>query len=78
MDRVEEILFVDQSIDRVRLIDERAARVVELRYFGGFSVEETAEILAIDPRTVKRDWRKARAFLSVLFDEAMGTPDDSP
>lgn len=76
MDRVEEILFVDQSIDRVRMIDDRAARVVELRYFGGFSVEETAEILSIDPRTVKRDWRKARAFLSVLFDETKGTPDE--
>jgi RNA polymerase sigma factor (TIGR02999 family) len=45
-------------------IDERKARVVELRYFGGLSVEETAEVLAVHPNTVVRDWGLAKAWLA--------------
>ena len=45
------------------VFDARAARVVELRYFGGLSIEETAEVLGVSPRTVKRDWAAARAWL---------------
>ncbi|MCA9726353.1 MAG: ECF-type sigma factor [Candidatus Eisenbacteria bacterium] len=76
-DRIEEILFIDRALERVRAIDERAARVTELRYFGGLTIEETADVLGVDPRTVKRDWRKARAFLSVMFEEsdAEASPD---
>jgi RNA polymerase sigma-70 factor, ECF subfamily len=44
-------------------IDARKGRVVELRYFGGLSVEETAEVLKISPETAKRDWKMARAWL---------------
>lgn len=62
-DRVEEILALDQALSRLSQLDERLARVVEMRYFGGLSVEETAEVLGLDPRTIKRDWRKARALL---------------
>ncbi|MEZ5063797.1 MAG: ECF-type sigma factor [bacterium] len=63
LDAVEEVLAVHEALDHLRRVSERAARVAELRYFGGLSVEETAEILEVDPRTVKRDWRKARALL---------------
>jgi DNA-directed RNA polymerase specialized sigma24 family protein len=45
------------------------ARVVELRFYGGLSVEEAAEVLDVDPRTVKRDWRKARAILYAALGE---------
>ena len=62
-DRVAEIVALDEALRRLAELDERLARVVEMRFFGGFSVEETAEALDIDPRTVKRDWRKARALL---------------
>lgn len=59
----EEILAVDQAIDRLAQIDPQRARIIELRYFGGMSVEETAESLGVSPRTVKRDWALARSWL---------------
>jgi RNA polymerase sigma factor (TIGR02999 family) len=62
-ERAVEIVAMDEALDRLAAVDERLSRVVELRFFGGLSVEETAEILDSSPRTVKRDWRKARAFL---------------
>jgi RNA polymerase sigma factor (TIGR02999 family) len=62
-DSAEELLALDEALTRLKVLDERVARVVELRFYGGLSVEETAEVLEIDPRTVKRDWRKARAVL---------------
>jgi RNA polymerase sigma factor (TIGR02999 family) len=61
--RAEEILSLDEALRRLTTVDERLGRVVELRFFGGLSVEEVAEVLEVDPRTVKRDWRKARALL---------------
>ena len=54
---------MDEAPEQLAAVDERLSRVVELRFFGGLSVEETAEVLNPSPRTVKRDWRKARAFL---------------
>jgi len=62
-DAVEQILSLDQALTRLSQLDERLGQVVEMRFFGGLSVEETAEALDLDPRTVKRDWRKARALL---------------
>ena len=62
-DRVAEIVSIDDALRRLAELDERLARVVEMRFFGGLTVEETAEALDVDPRTVKRDWRKARALL---------------
>jgi RNA polymerase sigma factor (TIGR02999 family) len=62
-DMAEEILALDGALSRLMKLNERLGRVVELRFYGGLSVEETAQILDIDPRTVKRDWRKARAIL---------------
>ena len=59
----EELLALDEALERLAELDERQSRVVELRFFGGLSVEETAEALGIAPRTVKRDWLVARAWL---------------
>lgn len=58
-----EILALDTSLDRLAKIDPRSAQLVELRYFGGYSEEETAAILGVTERTLRRDWRRARAFL---------------
>jgi len=62
-DRWAEILDVDSALVRLSHLNERLTRVVELRFFAGFSVEEAADILDVSPRTVKRDWQVARAFL---------------
>jgi RNA polymerase sigma-70 factor, ECF subfamily len=58
-----ELLALDQSLSRLALQDERQSRIVELKFFGGLSVEEIAELLDISPRTVKREWTMARAWL---------------
>jgi len=68
-DGAEELLALDQALSRLSEWDARMARVVELRFFAGLSVEETAEVLEVDPRTVKRDWRKARAILYAALAE---------
>lgn len=62
-DRAIEIVELDLALDRLRALSERLSRIVELRFFAGLTVEESAEILGIHSRTVKKDWRKARAFL---------------
>jgi RNA polymerase sigma factor (TIGR02999 family) len=54
---------LDAALEDLAKLDERQARVVELRFFGGLSIEETAEVLAVSPATVKRDWLVARAWL---------------
>jgi RNA polymerase sigma factor (TIGR02999 family) len=61
--KAEEIIDLNAALDRLSEVDERLAHLVELRFFAGLSVEETAAALDCSPRTVKRDWRKARAFL---------------
>lgn len=58
-----DLLAIDQALDRLAAIDEQQARVVELRFFSGLSVEETAAALGVSPKTVKRDWSVARAWL---------------
>ena len=62
-DRPEELLAVDAARDRLRCINERQARVVEMRFFGGLSVEESADALGVSTKTIKRDWAVARAWL---------------
>jgi RNA polymerase sigma factor (TIGR02999 family) len=57
------ILDVDEALDRLAVLDPRQARIVELRFFAGLSVEQTAEVLGVTSRTVVRDWRVARAWL---------------
>ena len=57
-------LRLDDALESLTRIDPRRAQVVELRFFGGLSVEETAEVLQVSPQTVMRDWRLARAWLA--------------
>jgi RNA polymerase sigma factor (TIGR02999 family) len=63
VERAADILALDDALERLAEVDESLSRVVELRFFAGLSVEETAGALDCSPRTVKRDWQKARAFL---------------
>jgi RNA polymerase sigma-70 factor (ECF subfamily) len=58
-----EVLALDEALDRLARIDGRKSRVVELRYFGGLKIEETANVLGVSVDTAKRDWRMARAWL---------------
>ncbi|MFY9746436.1 MAG: sigma-70 family RNA polymerase sigma factor [Acidobacteriaceae bacterium] len=63
-DRLDEVVSIDQALTRLAAHNPRQARVVELRYFGGLSVEQIAAILEVAPRSVKRDWSLARIFLA--------------
>ena len=58
-----EVIAVDQALARLSKFAPRKSQVVELRYFAGFSIEETAEVMAISTITVKREWNMARAWL---------------
>jgi RNA polymerase sigma factor (TIGR02999 family) len=58
-----EIVAIDEALVALAAIDARKSQVVELRFFGGLTVEETAEVLKVSPETVKRDWRFAKAWL---------------
>lgn len=58
-----EILALDEALTRLALLDERQAKVVELRFFGGMNEDEAANALGVSSRTVKRDWRIAKAWL---------------
>ncbi|MEZ4388174.1 MAG: ECF-type sigma factor [Candidatus Krumholzibacteriia bacterium] len=62
-DQATEIVAVDDLLATLAGFDERAARVVECRYFAGLSIEETAAALDLSPMTVKRSWQLARAWL---------------
>jgi len=59
-----ELIALDEALDRLATLDERKSQVVEMRYFGGLSVEETAEVLKVSPITVMRDWQYAKAWLA--------------
>ena len=61
--RAAELVALDEALDGLAKLDPRKSRVVELRYFGGLSLEETAEVLEVSPITVRRDWRAAKAWL---------------
>lgn len=61
--RASELIALDDALQALVEIDSRKARVVELRFFGGLSIEETAAVLAISPETVMRDWKFARSWL---------------
>ena len=70
LDPVQGVLAVNDALEELSTLDERLVRVVECRFFGGLSVEETAEVLATSDRTIKRDWRKAKAWLHRRLAEA--------
>ena len=61
--RSQELLDLDEALERLMLQDPRKSQIVELRYFGGLSVEETAEFLKLSQRTVEREWTMAKAWL---------------
>jgi RNA polymerase sigma factor (TIGR02999 family) len=61
--RADEIVALDEALERLALIDERMSRVVECRFFAGLSEAETAQVLNVTARTVARDWVKARGWL---------------
>jgi RNA polymerase sigma factor (TIGR02999 family) len=58
-----DVIALDDALTALAAIDERKSQVVELRFFGGLGVEETAEVLKVSPETVKRDWKLAKAWL---------------
>ena len=62
-DRAELLIAVDEALEKLKSLDGRQARVVECRFFGGMTEDETAEALGIGLRTVKRDWAKAKSWL---------------
>jgi RNA polymerase sigma factor (TIGR02999 family) len=68
-EQADEIVALHEALEGLARIDPRKARTVELRYFGGLSVEETAEVLGLSPNTVTRDWTLAKAW---LFNEIKG------
>jgi len=70
-----DLVALDDAMNSLARIDPRKVRVVEMRFFGGLSVEETAEVLKISPVTVKRDWRTARTW---LYRELTGATTDGP
>jgi RNA polymerase sigma factor (TIGR02999 family) len=62
-DQNEDLVALDDALKSLAEIDERKSRIVELRFFGGLSVEETAEVLGLAPITIMREWNKAKAWL---------------
>ena len=61
--RNEEVVNVHEALERLTEFDSRKGQIVELRFFGGLSIEETAEVLGVSPGTVMRDWTLAKAWL---------------
>ena len=70
--QADELLAVDDSLNQLAKIDPRQAKIVEMRFFGGLSVEEAAEALGVSPKTVKRDWNVAKAWLYADLKERYG------
>lgn len=62
-ERAAEVVALDEALNELATFDEPQSRIVELRFFGGLSIEETAEVMDVSPATIKREWRSARAWL---------------
>ncbi len=69
-DRDEDLVALDEALIRLATVDVRKSKVVELRFFGGLNVEETAEALDVSAVTVMREWRMAKAWLYNSLNEA--------
>ena len=69
-ERGEMLLALDEALERLGGVDRRLSQVVECRYFGGLTEEETAEVLGVTRRTVQRDWAKARGWLHLEITDA--------
>jgi RNA polymerase sigma-70 factor (ECF subfamily) len=77
--RSTDLVWLDEALDRLSALDKRQSAIVEYRFFGGLSVDETAEILGITPKTVKRQWSLARAWLyGELKEHRVDTGDVEP
>ena len=72
-ERDENLLLLDEALERLAGVDSQACRIVELRYFAGLTIDETAQVLKLSPTTVKREWAAARAF---LHREIGGEPEE--
>ena len=70
--RSAEVIAVDEALTELESWDPRKGRIVELRFFGGLSIEETAEVLKVSPTTVQREWRAAKAWLYRAISEGGG------
>jgi RNA polymerase sigma-70 factor (ECF subfamily) len=73
-ERAAELIALDEALDELARLDPRKSKVVELRYFGGFTIEEAADVLQASAMTVRRDWRAAKAW---LYRELAGETDDT-
>lgn len=76
--RADVLIDLDDALSRLSKLNDRMVAVVECRFFGGMSTEETAAALNVTDRTVRRDWRRARAFLSASLNHERGTTNDEP
>lgn len=73
-DRRVDLLIIHECLNELSSFDERQGRIVELRFFGGLSIEETAELMGISPMTVKREWSVARAWLFRQMSDTRARP----
>jgi RNA polymerase sigma factor (TIGR02999 family) len=73
VERSEELLCLDDALSRLQRLNKRQARIVELRFFGGLTNDETAAILGTSPKTVRRDWALAKAWLYMQLKESYGS-----
>jgi RNA polymerase sigma factor (TIGR02999 family) len=71
-EQAENFIALDEALRALEALDPQKGRIVELRYFGGLSVKETAEVLKISPRTVRREWQRAKAWLYRMISEGDG------
>ena len=74
-EQAEHFIALDAALSTLKHVDPQKEKIVELRYFGGLSIEETAEVLDISPRTVRREWQRAKAWLYRMIAE--GTSDET-
>jgi RNA polymerase sigma factor (sigma-70 family) len=75
-EKLDEVERLDDALKRLELHDARQARIVELRYFGGLSVEQVASVIGVSPRSVKRDWSLARLWLFRQLDGTQPPAND--
>ena len=74
-DQASNLVALDEALRLLESLDPQKGRIVELRYFGGMSIEETAEVLNVSPRTVRREWQRSKAWLYRMISE--GTEDET-
>lgn len=71
-EQAEHLVALDEALSFLEQVDAQKSRIVELRYFGGLNIDETAEVLDISPRTVRREWQRSKAWLYRMITEGMG------